>query len=205
MDFSQLPKMSKTPTVQNTNDEVPDATMAPSTVNITPHASPEPRVVYVQAPYEPGFGGVWLSLVAGIIFLAMGATFGRWLIATLSGREFATGWLQPDGVTPVKYFELQGGTAWTEAGLFLMGIALLLDAAILGISASRGRPNRALLLVAVAITAVAMLINAGVVAYLFSFGIFPLTSLIALGVGGFVVFDHGPMLRAPRSSGLPSS
>ena len=195
MDFSQLPKMSKTPPTPTADGELPQATPAAARDVV-----PEARVVYVPAPYDAGFGSVWLSLIAGLIFLAMGQTFGRWLVARASGREFATGvnWTAgPKEGTPVAYFELMGGTAWTDTGLFLMGVALLLDAAILGILASRGRHNRALVLIAVAVTSIAMVINAGVVAYVISIGItLPLTSLIALAVGGFVVFDHAPVLKS---------
>jgi hypothetical protein len=206
MDFSQLPKMSKTPTTPNMANESPAEVPTP----VAPSPAREQRVVYVQAPYESGFGGVWLSLIAGIIFLAMGATFGRWLGAKLTGKPFPTGWFWEPGTPKAglerTYFELIGGTAWSDTGLFLMGVALLLDAGILGILSARGRPNKTLVFIAIAITVIAMLINACVVTYLISGGYgLPLPSLIALAVGGFVVFDHMPMLRSPSSDRLPSS
>lgn len=201
MDFSQLPKMSKTPPSARAAEDPPTPSEAANAAPAIPEARPAERVVYVPTPYETGFGSIWLSVIAGIIFLAMGATFGRFLAAKLSGNTFATGvnWTAgPNQGQPVSYFDLQGGTAWSETGLFLMGIALLLDAAILAALASRGRPNQTLVLIAVALTSIAALINAAVVFYLFSIGIFPLASLIALAVGGFVVFDHAPMLKSRR-------
>lgn len=192
MDFSQLPKMSNTPATPKPADSDVATEVTPVEAQ---HAQRRPPAYYAPVGYDPSFGSVWLSLIAGIIFLAMGQTFAKYLIGKMSGRELNTGWLQPDGVTPVKYFELQGGTAWSDMGLFLMGLALLLDALVLGILASRGNPNRTLLLLTVVVTSVALLLNASVVFYLFGIGIFPLASLIAMAVGGFIVFDHTPMLK----------
>lgn len=211
MDFSQLPKMSKTPSTPTASESATsDEASTPLTTDTPKHDVPRPQAIDYRNAYaapEASFGGVWLSLIAGVIFLALGATFGRFLLAKLSGKDFATGvnWTAgPNEGQPVTYFELQGGTAWTDAGLFLMGVALLLDALILGILAARGKPNRGLVWIAVILTSIAMLINAGVVVHLFSMNILPLTSLIALAVGGFVVFDHGPMLRKPEKSSVSS-
>ena len=200
MDFSQLPKMSKTPVTPKPDESEIDEPADVDAVDAPPAepSSPRERIVYVAQPHAApavGFGGAWLSIIAGIIFIAMGKDFARYVLAKLGGREMATGWLQSDGVTPVRYFELQGGTAWSDTSLFLMGLALLIDAALLGILAARGRPGRSLVLVGISITVVALILNAGVSVYLFSIGVFPLASLVALAVGGFIVFDHAPLLR----------
>jgi hypothetical protein len=142
-----------------------------------------------------GFASVWISLILGLILMMMGANFARWATATLAGKEFATGWLQPDGVTPVRYFELQGGTAWSDAGLFLMGVALLLDAALMFIYYRSGRPSKGVLWAAIVFTGIATAINAFVAVRLFGMGIMPLLTMGALLVGGMMLFDHLPMVR----------
>ncbi len=195
MDFSQLPKMSDTPKPP-----------APETEEPTPRKSEESRqVIYAPSDGGLGFGiaSVWISLILGVILLMLGGNFGRWAVANLSGKEFATGWLQPDGVTPVKYFELQtimghpesaGGTAWSETGLFLMGIALLFDAALMFAFYRRGVPTRNLVIVAIFFTGIALALNVFVAFKLFAMGIMPLITMCAVLVGGMILFDHVPLL-----------
>ena len=199
MDFSQLPKMSKTPTQGEpaaTPEPVTDASSEPVAAPRAQTADERVRhSAYADQPYLPGSGSVLISLIAGVIFFAMGQTFARFLLAKLAGREFVTGWLQPDGVTPVRYFELQGGTAYSDMGFFLMGAALLFDAAVLGLLAAQRSPKTGLVWITVALTTIAMLINVGVVFYLFGIGIMPLMSIIAILIGGFMLHDHLPLLK----------
>lgn len=180
MDLSQLPKMSDTPK--------PPPPMA------EPPAAP---AVY-REPSGVGPVAVWISLVIGLIFLMLGANFLRWAAAKLGGREFVTGWFQPDGVTPVKYFELQGGTAWGETGFFAMGVALLIDALLLFFVYRSPTPRRGLLALALATTALALALNVGAAGYVFTLGILPFSSMIAILVGGIMLFEQLGLWREPR-------
>ena len=173
MDLSQLPKMGETPKPP------------------PPIAEPAPAAPPYREP-SGGFGpiAVWISLVIGLLFLMLGANFARWATAKASGHEFATGWLQPDGVTPVRYFELQGGTAWSETGFFVMGVALLIDALLLFFVYGSRTPKPALILAALAATGLALAINLGVAGYVFSLGILPFSSMIAVLVGGVMLFEE---------------
>lgn len=197
MDFSQLPKMSRPPTA----DTPADPSTAPIAEPPVAAHYPQPVGYASYSPAEFGFASVWISLIAGVIFLALGQTFARWLLARVSGHAFETGvnWTDgPKSGQPVAYFELMGGTAWSDMGLFLMGVVLLLDALVIGLLATRRSPPRAIVVPLLALTGLALLLNVGVAFYLFSTGILPIVTLIAVLVGGFVMFDHLPLLR--RSS-----
>ena len=193
MDLSQLPKMSETPKPPPADTDDADR---PSTPN------GRPPVDY--APPRPAAGGamggvsVWISLIVGVIFLIFGANFGRWLIA---GGHLATNvnWTAgPKAGTPVAYFELQGGTAWSEAGFFVMGVALILDAALLLLIYRSRSPRRALVLIALGVTGVALALNVGVGFYLFSISILPIATLIAVLTGGIMLFDQWAVWKESR-------
>src|SRR5687768_9905560 len=113
MDFSQLPKMSKTP-APPPQAEPPEMVASP-----TPSSAPPAYGVPYAGPgaYYARPGGdlisIWISLIVGLICLMLGWSFARWLAAKASGNEFATGvnWVAgPKAGQPVSYFELQGGT-----------------------------------------------------------------------------------------------
>ena len=176
MDHSKLPRMSNTP------DRPADA--GPPPAEGVPYAAP------AREPRDPGAGAqAWLSGILGVICLLIGANFARWL---LSGGTWTTGviWTAgPKAGQPVAYFELQHGQAWTETGIFLFGLALVLEAAML-LASSRAGPGvrRATVGAALVVTALATLVNAGVAAYLVSIGVtLPLFSLLATAFGGYMV------------------
>lgn len=189
MDLSQLPKMSDTPKPPPPAETATAATAAPA------------------AYREPagGFGpvAVWISLVIGLLFCMFGANAARWGVAKLSGHEFATGinWTEAAGDragTPVGYFELQGGTAWSEVGFFTMGVALLLDAVLLFFVYGSRRPKPLLIGAALAMTGVALAINVGCAGYVFSLGILPFSSMVAVLVGGMMLFEQFGLWREAR-------
>lgn len=203
MDFSQLPKMSNTPKPSQSVDK---KEIEAEETQASPAAPREARPKNVPLDYEMydgsfGFASVWISLVLGLILLMLGANFGRWAAATLSGKEFQTGvqWTDAAGERAGKmvgYFELQGGTAWSDAGLFLMGAALLIDAVLIALYYQRKKPSVALLLFAIFFTGAAMVLNLFVAVHLFSMGILPFLTMGALLVGGMMMFDHVPMVRS---------
>ena len=175
MDLSQLPKMSDTPKPPPAGPLPPSARRTPSDVT-----------------GEVGPLAVWISLVIGVIFCALGQTFARWAIATLAGKTFATNvnWTAgPKAGTPVTYFELMGGTAWSDAAFFTTGVALIADAVLL-FFVYRGVARRGLLAVALGLTGVALALNVGVAGYLFTLGLLPIATLVALLVSGMMLFEQ---------------
>lgn len=193
MDFSQLPKMSDTPKPPP-KDEDESQPAAPA---------PQRRTGYPPMDGALGFGfaSVWISLVLGLILMMLGANFARWSSATITGKSFPTGveWSAGEKAGQmVEYFDLQGGTAWSETGLFLMGVALVLDAALMFAFYRRGRPSNLLLFAAILATGLALGLNVLVAIKLLSAGIMPLTTMCAVLVGGMMLFDHVPMLGMKR-------
>src|SRR5687767_12879484 len=158
MDISKLPRMSET------NKHAPPP--------VTPEQVDPPEGARLQAAavdyrsYEaarPGVGAeVWLSLIIGLILMMVGWTFARWAIATLTGQTFHTNvtWTAgPKAGQEVDYFELQGFTAWTDAGLFLFGLAMVLEAAMLAVVYSRMGGKVALTALALLVTVLATALN----------------------------------------------
>lgn len=210
MDFSQLPKMSKTTAPPRLPSEEPRPAVAPAVNDMPPPAparppspspsQPEPRPSYVDYahPGPPAASSIWISLIVGLICLMLGWSFARYLIAVAAGKPFETGvnWVSGDKAgQPVTYFELQGGTAWTDLGFFSMGVALILDAALMLLATRRPIPNQPLVMAALAVTGFTLLLNLGLAGYLLTLGIMPIASMLLILVGGFVLFDQVPMLK----------
>jgi hypothetical protein len=188
MDMSKLPRLSQT----NKDDAPEPITGGPTT------APPAPPVAQGAArerdadAYDPGYSvgaEVWISIILGIVFIFMGFNFARYLGATLTGGTFHTNVNWTSGEKEgqeVGYFELQGGTAHTESGLFLFGLALVLEALAL-LAAHTGVPGRrAFVGFALFITLLATAYNLFVMMKLFGLGITPLISVIAVAIGGYM-------------------
>lgn len=205
MDFSQLPKMSDTPKPPPPENDEPTETAPSRPRDPSAVASAQPAInASMDGGFGFGFASVWISLILGFILLMLGANFGRWATATLAGKPFNTGveWSAAAGDKAgqmVGYFDLQGGTAWSETGLFLMGIALLLDAMLMFVYFRRGAPSKALVLGAIFFTGLALAINVLVAIKLFGMGILPLITMCAILVGGMILFDHVPLLGARKA------
>src|SRR5215210_5274558 len=127
MDLSKLPKMSQTP--------------PPPDSQPTPQGKPQPNDYRDQiAHVEAGVGGmVWVSVILGAICIWLGRRFSSYLAAKVSGREFhtQTNWISgPKTGQEVAYWELVGSQAWTDASIFLFGLALILEALALWVISS---------------------------------------------------------------------
>src|SRR5580704_12732571 len=116
MDLSKLPKLS--------NTQEPPAT--PTEPAIDTPAAARPVADYRAPLPEPGIAGdVWFNAVVGLVLIGLGFTFARCLLAKLTGQPFHTGvnWMAgPNAGSEVSYFDLEGFTAWTDAGVFLFGL-----------------------------------------------------------------------------------
>jgi hypothetical protein len=189
MDMSKLPRLSQT----NKDD-------APTPVAGQTTAAPPPPPVDRNVPdyqsrdraYDPGYSvgaEVWISAILGIVFMFLGFNFARYMAATLTGGTFHTNvnWTTGDKAgQEVAYYDLQGGTAHTESGLFLFGLALVLEALAL-LAAHSGMPGkRGLVGFALFVTLLATAYNIFVVIKLFGLGIAPLMSVIAVAIGGYM-------------------
>lgn len=144
-------------------------------------------------PYDASPGSIWISLVLGLIFVFLGVNFGKWLAATAAGKPFATGvnWTAgPKAGQPVEYWDLSGGTAWTECGMFLFGVSSMIDGLVLAMCWRSARSRLLGGWIGALVTAAATLFNLVVVAKLMSMGITPIFSLLAVAVGGYVLLDH---------------
>ncbi len=198
MDLSKLNRMSQTPPKPPVPQGQPDSA---SPLPHPPYAA-EPSTYY--APPAPAIGGqVWLSGILGIVFILLGLRFAKWLITTLTGGTFVTGAIwgrggvnDPAEGTPVGYWQLRSfanltgpDIAWSEAAIFLFGLALILEAVSLIASVKAGPGVRkAFLALAIGVTALATIFNIGVVIYLISIGItLPLMSLLAAAFGGYML------------------
>ena len=195
MDMSKLPRLSDT---QREHKAHAAAVGAPEPAPAQPQypSQPPQQVVYL----DRGIGfEIWLSLIFGLIFLFMGWNFARYAIATLGGPPFHTNvtWsMGPKAGQEVEYFELQGGVAYTQAGMFLFGLALLLEA-IAMLAAHSGVPfKRGLVAFALLVTVLATLFNLFVAIKMFGMGIFPLMSAIAVAFGGYIAAYEWRMLQA---------
>ncbi len=149
-------------------------------------------------PWDLGFD-IGIALLLGVIFLFMGMRFGQWSMTRIAGKPFDTTytWGAAGAAAgkawdaPVEYFDLLSGDAWGEMGFFVVGAALLLEAAILAIAMWRRRAGTGVfgtcmvlgIIGAVAnIVAIVMLVRAGIT--------MPLISIIAMFVGGFAAYMH---------------
>jgi hypothetical protein len=138
----------------------------------------------------PGVGAeVWLSAIVGVVLILMGRNFASWAITTLAGYTFHTGvnWTAgPKAGTEVDYWDLQGYTALQEAGLFLFGLAMVLEAIVLWVVHSRVRAKRLLLAFALSVTLMATAMNLLVSIKQIGFGLLPLWPMLAVAFGGYI-------------------
>src|SRR5262245_2700588 len=122
MDLSKLPRLSET----DKQGPVPQ----PQTVE-------SPALRAYAEPINEGAGPqVWLSAVLGVVFMLLGRNFARYAFAKLTGGEFHTGviWqMGPKAGQEVSYFELSGYTGYTETGIFLFGLAMVMEALVLAL------------------------------------------------------------------------
>lgn len=198
MDLSKLPKLAG----RQSNDT---SSVAPEQI---PTAQAEGFSPGSSAHQSASPGWVLISLIIGVIFLFMGQSFARWLIATSASQPFSTGviWsVGPKAGQPVGYWDLQGATAWTDCGMFLFGLSAIVDAMAMLVFLRSHRPaaRAAAMTIGVLFTALATVFNLVVCIKLFSLGILPLFSLLAVGLGGYFLLEQYPILFA-KKTGSPA-
>ncbi|MGB7160535.1 MAG: hypothetical protein WBD40_20890 [Tepidisphaeraceae bacterium] len=188
MDMSKLPRLSQTNKDDAPTPIMDPATPSPPRVNDAPYDPPPREREPVDLGYSIG-AEVWISVILGVVFMFIGANFARYAAARLTGGQFHTNvnWTAGDKEgTEVDYFDLQGGTAYTESGMFLFGLALVLEAASLLVVHMGAPGKRALVAFALFVTLLATAYNLLVVFKLFAAGVMPLMTVIAVAIGGYM-------------------
>ena len=206
MDVSKLPKLSDTRGASGAaNPSAADPVPAePLVAEPLPGRASGVAYAGLTTPRRQGVGaGVWISTVVGLLFLSIGFPFAKFAVAKLAHRPFDTGYVWPDddpngrAGQPVAYFDLQGYTAWTDMGMFLFGLTLMLEAASMAAVTLRpGTVSRGLLVGAMGLTAVTVLLNLYVCILVQGSGTTPLLSGLAVAFGGWVLYDEWQTLRS---------
>ena len=220
MDVSKLPKLSDSraaagaaaPVVAQGTDG--DLTATTAAAEATPAAPVpveatvryrEPTTVTVR---PPALGAdVWISTVLGLLFVFLGMTFAKFVVAKLTHHAFDTGYVWPDDDTsgragqPVAYFDLQGYSAWTDMGVFLFGLTLLFEAASKAAVVLRpSTASRGLLGLAILLTLATVALNVVAAGLLLHYGVTPILSGLAVAFGGWILFDEWSTLQASRAA-----
>jgi hypothetical protein len=193
MDLSKLPRLSQTDQQTPAPESIPAARQVP-------HEQPQP-IPY--APVTPVTGGgigaqVWLSGIIGLLLIMFGWNFARFCSAKLTGQTFHTGvnWTAgPKEGGEVDYFELQGYTAYTEAGIFLFGLALVLEAFLLATVKRNTPASRAIVGFTLLITVLATALNLIVCGLMFKIGLLPIMSGLAVAYGGYMAMYEWQLLK----------
>ena len=228
MDISKLPRLSKTeqatdqpPAGDGAAAPLPPvAAPAPAVTWCRQCHGPSPIgsrfCSHCGAPLDgavgyasPGVGGaagvgaeVWVSAVLGIIMILLGRSFGGWMMATMTGKPYDTGVVWSPGAPlegqPVEYWQLVGFTALSDSAIFLFGVALLLEAVVLFAAYTSFRRKTLLIGFALFVTTAATLYNLYVSFRMFSAGLLPLMSLLAVAFGGYLAVFEWQLLQRFR-------
>jgi hypothetical protein len=196
MDLSKLPKFSQSPPPPA--EEKADAATEQSAM--PPAAIP---VDYGHSP-SPGIGAeVWISVIIGLIFLMIGWNFARYTGCVLTGQVYHTNvnWTAgPKAGSEVKYTELEGSVFWNDSAMFLFGLALVMEAAVLLAVHANARFAKPLIAAGWFLAFFATAYNVVVAAILFQAGVMPLMSLLAVAFGGYMAMYLWKMLQAMPSA-----
>lgn len=186
MDMSKLPRLSQT-------DTPPPP---PPEETVSSEAAPQPVLPYAPADRAVYGAEAFIAVIVGVIFTFLGARFGSYLLSIISHKPFHTGVIFTSTGAEVPYSQLSPGHPMiNEAGMFLFGLAMLLDAAVIATANASPRLRRPLLSVALVTTTLAVLFNVYVAAVFFKDGALPLFSLLAVGIGGYSAMIQWAMFK----------
>jgi hypothetical protein len=197
VDISKLPKLSQTPADPPPVEETPAPETTPAVAEpVQPHRD-ERR----EPELEVSPGEIWFNLIVGIIFLFLGQRFGGFAMATLMHQPYHTGFnwsAGPKAGQEVAYLELDGKPYLSESAMFLFGLAVLADTALLFAIAKRSKARRVLVSIALFITAAATVYNLYIIAALMKMNVMPLVSLLAVAFGGYMAFQQWALFKIIR-------
>jgi len=187
MDMSKLPRLSNTPSPPPDVGEEPAIATTGTSRILDP--SSESMLMKME---------VWLCIVLGIIFMLLGRDFGIYCLSILFHHPYHTGvnWLEgPLAGQEVAYPDLSGFVIWTDASLFLFGLATFFEGIVLFASDSAARLRRPLLHLAFAITVLAVTFNLLACAKLMTNGVIPIFSLLATAFGIYIAMFEWALLK----------
>lgn len=192
MDVSKLPRLSKTETPAQTDgrDVAPPATVP------TNDARPPYPVDRAAIGVD-----VWIAVIVGLILMALGRTFAQYEIGRFTHQPYHTGvtWQQgPNEGQEVPYPQLDesfGLPYYSDSGLFLFGLALVIAGLAQLVGMTRLRIHGALTRLALLLVLAATAYNIFVSAKLFGVGITPVLSLLCVAFGGYEAFLQYRSLR----------
>ena len=118
--------------------------------------------------------------------------------AKLAGREYHTeiNWnIGPNAGQEVAYWDLTGGMAWAETGIFLFGVAMILEALALAIVSSRVGGKRPVVVASLGVVVIATIINLVAAFKVFNVGAIPTISGLAVAFGGYMAMYQWKLLR----------
>jgi hypothetical protein len=127
-----------------------------------------------------------------------GRNFASYLLAKLKGAEFHTGvnWaVGPNAGQEVAYWDLQGATAWTETGIFLFGLAMIMEAVALAIVRSRRGGKRFIVTLSLGVVVLATIINLVTAVKVLNAGPIPLISGLAVAFCGYMAMYQWKLLQ----------
>ena len=221
MDLSKLPKFSQTPPAPQEPEQTPQSTTAmlfcecgapvAGGSRFCPHCGRkfEPKTGYADPSLlaeDVHPAEIWISAFLGLIFMLIGGTFAKWAIAKMTGQPFHTTyfWQQgPNAGKEVDYWELQGFTAFTDMGVFLFGLSMVLEALAL-VMILWGKLRRMSAWAALVVTCATFLLNAFIIVKLFGAGVMPILSLIVLAFAGFMIMRLWQLTKI-RTAKTPST
>lgn len=208
MDFSKLPKLSQTDTPPNASESTESSSAPPQVATLwCGCGSPVPvgsrfcpscgKTFAGSAGRSSGGilsedihpGEIMIAGFLGALFMLMGLSFAKWSICKLTGQTYHTNvnWTAgPNEGTEVAYFDLQGMTAWTDTGIFLFGLSMVIEALAL-VLISRAIAPKLSAGAALLVTAAAFAINGYIAIKMFGANTLPLLSLLAMGFSGFTL------------------
>jgi len=206
MDISKLPRLS--------NTDAPPPPPQPADPGSTGPTAPRPVEQLAVAPQQPqsiggGGGGaeVWLSAILGLVFVMLGRNFATYLVSRMVGSVYHTGvsWTAgPLEGQEVAYPDLQGFVMLNDAAMFLFGLTLLVEAAVIAVVGTSFKFQRPLVAFALALAVAATAFNLYVTIRLFGANVMPIFSLLAVAFGGYIAFYLRTVLRQmPAARAVP--
>lgn len=217
MDISKLPKLSQTPSPPPADEASPTAVPpeAGFPVAVVPNQAPTVWCRTCNAPNPSGtrfcgncgaeltpsagtdirsadVGGgaeAWISIGLGVILLLMNPRLFQYIFHVCFGTHFAP-YVMDDG-TEVPYTDQLD--FWSDLGITLFGIVLIIDGFVLFIAR-----RRTLLWIAFALTVATTAYNAGYLAMTFSRGGLAIISAFAVLFGGFIAAYQWRLLQSTR-------
>jgi len=130
--------------------------------------------------------------------MMFGRSFASYLLDVLRGREHHTqvNWsVGPNAGQEVAYWDLLGGTAYADAGIFLFGLAMILEAISLAIVSSNIGGKRAWVTLSLGIVVIATIINLVAAGKVLNAGAIPTISGLAVAFGGYMAIYQWKLLR----------